>query len=101
MQAPDVPPSITLAINPTADVRFGVLGSLSATSSANASTVRIATPGNEPISESGRESLSQPTCEDHATVAIGVRERSPLAVPIKKQSSSVKLVFSWSVRENA
>ena len=57
-------------------MRLGVCGSLSPTSSASASVVKIPTAYVVPIQESELGTGSQPKCTDHAITAAGVSERS-------------------------
>src|SRR4029077_8278121 len=99
-QAPAIPPVNMRTIKPSGDVRFGVFGSLSAMSSATASTLRSTTAGIEPISASGRSSFNQPRCTAQATIAGGVSERRPAKTPIKKESRSV-IAYSIQVLQYA
>jgi hypothetical protein len=92
MHAPVNPPITIRAINPGGDVRFGVFGSLSATSSTIARSVKIATDGSEPIRESGPWSRSQPKYTAQAVVAGAISERSPAKNPIRKLKTKVMVV---------
>ena len=70
-------------------MRLGVCGSLSATSSASAITVKIPTESNEPMSDNGDKFVSQPRCAAHAVAAGAVSARSPPKNPMRKAKSSV------------
>ena len=87
--APVNPPITIRAIRPGGAVRFGVFGSLSATNSTAASSVKIATAGSEPMRASGPWSFSQPRWTAHAVAAGAVSERNPAKNPMKKAKSSV------------
>src|SRR5580693_5053717 len=77
-QAPESAPHTKRAINPTGAVRLGVEGSLSAMSSAIASTVKMATAAVDPMNASRVPArLSQPRCAAQAVIAGAVIERIP------------------------
>jgi hypothetical protein len=88
--APVKPPSKIRAVRPGSSVRFGVCGSLSATNSTNASTVKIATEGTAPMRDSGRAIFSQPRCTAHAVAAGAVSARNPPNSPMRKAKRSVR-----------
>ena len=77
------------AIKPGGAVRFGVRGSLSATSSTIASTVKITTAESEPMSASQPSSFSQPKYTAQAVAAGAVSARNPPKNPMKNTRSSV------------
>src|SRR4029077_15061794 len=80
------PPVITRNARGTGLVRFGVFGSLSATSSASARADRIMVAALEP-KEDSHEPLrsSHPRCAAQLTSAGAVSERNPAMTPREKQ----------------
>src|ERR1700733_2523198 len=85
--APERPPRTIRAMRPGGAVRLGVEGSLSATCSSMAARVKIATAPVDLMKETDvLLRFSQPRCAAHATAAGGVRERKPVATPIRNAS---------------
>ena len=73
------------AIKGTGAVRFGIIGSLSATNSPIASTENIPTAVVDPMNASGDPCrFNQPRYAPHATTAGAVSERNPATIPIPR-----------------
>ena len=81
--APQKPPAQIRASNGMTEIRLGVFGNLSATSSPIARSERTTTAVVDPTKASGDPcKLSQPRCAAHATTAGGAKVRNPAAIPI-------------------
>src|SRR5215471_7704282 len=99
--APQRPPKRMRANSGAKAVRFGVLGSLSATNSPIAKMENIATAALDPMNARGEPfRFNQSKCAAQATTAAGSNERKPATIPIPIASIFVegKLQFP---RENA
>src|ERR1043166_9082290 len=81
------------AISPTASVRLGVFGNLSATNSASAPAVNKIATGSEPTHDSGDCRLNRPKWAAHAVTAGAVIDRSPASTPIKNVRIRTYSVF--------
>ena len=75
-------------------MRLGVEGSLSAMSSAMASTVKMATAAVDPMKASREPArFSQLRCAAHAATAGAVNDRIPETMPIAKARTKTKVVL--------
>src|SRR5208282_3232881 len=93
-QAPESAPQKNRAISPTGAVRLGVEGSLSAISSAIASTLKIATAAVEPMNASREPArFSQLLRAAQATTAGPVNDRIPETIPIANASTRTKVAL--------
>src|SRR5579863_2973649 len=93
-QAPDSAPQKNRAINPTGAVRLGVEGSLSAMSSAMASTVKMATAAVDPMNASREPArFSQLRRAAQAATAGAVNDRMPETMPIANARTKTKVVL--------
>lgn len=96
--APQSPPVKMRANKPTSAVRFGVLGSLSATNSPIASRENITTAVVDPINATGEPSrFNRPRCVAHATTAGAVNERKPATIPIPPARTKMCFTNNLSV----
>src|SRR5215216_3280043 len=83
IQAPARAPMTIRAINGPGVVRFGVMGSRSATYSATARMEKIATAAVDPMNARGEPlRSSHPRCAAQLTAAGAVSERKPATNPI-------------------
>src|SRR5579863_5193211 len=93
-QAPARAPQRKRAVRPTAAVRLGVEGSLSAMSSTIANTVNIATAAVDPMNARRVPArLSQLRRAAHAATAGAVKERMPETMPIANARKRTKVAL--------